>query len=550
MRAKKDVHITDRRSESVMRRLDLKKAKPSKRKFIIIQIDSLPYSILERFLHRGSCKFINRLIKKEGYHLQRFNCGLPSGTPSVQSGIMYGDNSMIPGFRFVDKKKKQQFSFGNPNHAKYIESTFFAGKKGILEGGASYANHFSGGAQRSIFTMSTITKSKNFRRIRESSLWLFLFLHPASLWRVLYYSVAELLIESVEIMTHPFLRLLGKRKAIFGFRLPFRRLLMNVILAEIITLGAVIDIKRKVPRIYLNYMSYDDIAHLRGPHSTSAFFMVRALDRRIKRIVRKTKDDDYDIFIISDHGQVDSVPFRAVNGMTLAEFIEKCAHVESFGLTSANEGRLSLIGVLMKKTLGFLNYVSAPLRWAGSSFARGMLKVIKPQQYRFVWDEDERIFVADSCSLAHVYFSISNERMDLHQVNRKYPLLIEKLLRNRSIGMVMAQQGDRIMLMHGRGMVIIGKDFVRKQGRDFLQEYGDEETLISQLRDFNSLKFVGDLVLFGSYKDGVAVSFTEHVGSHGGIGGDMMYPFFISKKKYNLSKVTNARELHRIFKEY
>ncbi|MBN1544193.1 alkaline phosphatase family protein [Candidatus Woesearchaeota archaeon] len=550
MREGKRGKIKDLRYESVMKRLDLKKARPSKRKFIIIQIDSLPCSILKQFLDRGSCRFMKRLIDKEGYHLQSFNCGVPSGTPAVQSGIMYGDNSAIPGFRFVDKRKRRQFSFGNPNHVKFIENTFFAGKKGILEGGASYSNIFSGGAQRSIFTMSTITKDKRFRRIKESSLWLFLLLHPASLWRVIYYSVAELLIESVEIITHPVMRLFGKRKAIFGFRIPFRRILMNVILTEIITIGAILDIRRGLPKIYLNYLSYDDIAHLRGPHSTAAFFMVRALDRRIRRIVNSIKDDGYDVFIMSDHGQVDSVPFRTVEGITLAQFIEKCAHVGSFGLSSANEGRLSLISVLMRKTLDFMKYVSSPLRWMGSSFARGMMNVIRPQSFRFVWDEDERIFVADSCSLANVYFSASREMMDLRQINRKYPLLVEKLLRNRSIGVVMAKQGDRVMLMHRRGMVIIGNDFVRKQGRDFLHEYGDEETLISQLRGFSKVKFLGDLVLFGKYKDGVAVSFTEHVGAHGGIGGDMMHPFFISKRKYDLGKVENARELNKIFQEY
>jgi hypothetical protein len=70
------------------------------------------------------------------------------------------------------------------------------------------------------------------------------------------------------------------------------------------------------------------------------------------------------------------------------------------------------------------------------------------------------------------------------------------------------------------------------------------------LRRFNKVKFLGDLALFGNYKDGVAVSFTEHVGAHGGIGGDMNWPFFISKQKYDLSKVINAKGLHSIFKEY
>jgi hypothetical protein len=551
MKKGKKTGLSDKRYESVMKRLDLRKAKGSKRKFLIIQIDSLPYSTIKRFIDKGSCKFTKSLLEKKGYHMQRFNCGFPSGTPSVQAGIMYGDNSMLPGFRFVDKKNKKSISFGNPNNARYVEEKFFSKKKGILKGGSSYSNHFSGDASRSILTMSTITKTKRLKRVKESNLWLFLFLHPASALRVLYYTFAEMLIEAGEMLTHPFMRLFGKKKIIMGFRIPIRRFLMNVILAEIITIGVILDIKRKVPKIFINYMNYDDIAHLRGPNSTAAYFMVRALDRRIKRICNKIKDDEYDIFIMSDHGQVPSVPFREANGMTLAQFIGKCARVKSFGLTSAHEGRLSIIGILMKKTLGFMKYVSTPLRWTGTAFAKGMIKALKPKKYRFVWDKKEAIFVLDSCSLAHVYFSISKERMDLKQIIRKYPNLVKKILRNKGIGIVMAKKGNDIVLLNRKGRLTIRKDSVRQEGRDFLQDYGDKDVLIKQLRDYNKrVKFIGDLVIFGHYKDGNGISFTEHVGAHGGIGGDMMYSFFISKEKLDLSKVWRSDQLHKIFKDY
>ncbi len=547
----KESSLDDKRYESVMRMLDLEFVRPKrKRKFLIIQVDSLPYSILKRFLDGGSCRFIKSLIEKEGYNFQKYNCGIPSTTPAIQAGIMYGKNSMIPGFRFVDKKSKRQFSFGNPNHVKYLEDRFFRKSKGILEGGSSYSNHFSGGAERSILTMSTMTRNKHFRRVKESSLWLFLFLHPASLFRVIYYSLAELLIEAGEVVTYPVRSLFSKRKAIFGFRLPFRRVLMNVILAEIITIGVILDIKRGVPKIYMNYMNYDDIAHLRGPNSASAYFMVRAADRRIKRIMKRIRDDSYDVFIMSDHGQVEAVPFRAVQGMTLAKFIEKCARVESFGLTSAHEGRLTMMGVVLRKMLGFLKYVSTPLRWSGRVFTRGMLRVLRPKRYRFVWDDKEKIFVLDSCSLANVYFNVSKERMDLKAIDRKYPKLVDKLVRNRYIGFVMVRRGGDVLLLNSRGSVRISRDGVKKKGRDFLKDYGDPDIIVEQVRKYDRFRFIGDLVIFGRLKDGVAVSFTEHVGAHGGLGKDINHPFFISRRKFDLSGVKNAQELHSIFRGY
>ena len=83
--------------------------------------------------------------------------------PAVQAGIMYGKNDDVPGFRFVDKKAKKQHSFGHPNHVKEFEKKHFSG---IIQEGSSYSNHFSGGASRSILTMSTITKNKRFRTIQ------------------------------------------------------------------------------------------------------------------------------------------------------------------------------------------------------------------------------------------------------------------------------------------------------------------------------------------------------------------------------------------------
>lgn len=541
--------IEDKRYEATRKRLDLKKERSKKKKFIIIQIDSLPHSILKRFLDKGSCKFMNKLIDKEGYHLQKYNCGIPSGTPSVQAGIMYGDNSRIPGFRFVDKKNKKQISFGNPNHVKYIESKYFAHKKGILEGGSSYANNYSGGASRSILTMSTMTKNKKFKRIKESTLWLFLFLHPASAIRIIYYTITELVMEFLSVLFYPFIKLFKKHTIIFGFRIPLRRFLLNVILAELITMGVILDIKRGVPKIYINYMNYDDIAHLRGPNSLGAHFMVRALDRRVNRIYKKTRGE-YDFYVMSDHGQVDAVPFRILQGMNLAEFIEKCAKVKSFGLSSTHEGRHTMMGAVMNKTIDLVKYVSTPLRWIVSSFAKGMLKVLKKGDEHFIWNNKEQIFVVDSCSFAHIYFNVSKKRMQIKQIEKKYPTLIEKLARNKHIGIVMAKQGTNIILMSGKNRITITKDTVKVDGQDFLKKYGNEKLLVKQLRDFDTMKFVGDLVLFGNYENGVAVSFTEHVGAHGGIGGDMMWPFFLSKKKYDFSKMTNAKSLNKIFKEY
>ncbi|MBU1704542.1 MAG: hypothetical protein KJ922_04205, partial [Nanoarchaeota archaeon] len=132
----------EKRYESVRKRLGLPKEVDKKKKLLIIQIDALSHSTLLHLMDKGYCRFLKKLISNKDYHLQKYNCGIPSGTPSIQSAIMYGDNSKVPGFRYIDKKRKMQISFGTPHLARYVEKKYFSGKKGILKGGSSYSNHF------------------------------------------------------------------------------------------------------------------------------------------------------------------------------------------------------------------------------------------------------------------------------------------------------------------------------------------------------------------------------------------------------------------------
>lgn len=508
-----------------------------KKKFIIIQIDALPYSIIKRFLKKGSCKFMNRLIEKEGYHLHKFNCGIPTGTPFVQAGIMYNDNSMIPGFRFVDKKKRKLITFGSPISAKYAEERFFRNKKGLLKGGSSYANCLSGGASRSLMTISTMLKNSRPKRSKKGNRWLFLFFYPTSTLRIIYYTIAELWIEVISLIIHSFMHLLKskQKKAIFNMRIPLRKFFLNVLLVELITIDVIRDIKQGIPKIYANYINFDDISHLRRPNSLAARFMVRALDRRIKRIYRHAREK-YDFFILSDHGQVDAVPFAAMQGMTLKEFVLTCAKEKRFGLPEDRKKKPSLISLARKKTFSFLKGLLVP--------------PFEEFKYRFNFDDKNGIFVTDSCSLAHIYFNFSKERIDLSGIRRKHPGLVEKLANNRYIGFVMAKQGNDVILIGGNNRITIKDSSVSIKGQNFLKGYGDDSLLVKQFREFNKLKFVGDLVLFGRYENGLGVSFTNHVGTHNGIGGDMSWPFLLSKKKYDFSKTMNAKDLHKIFKGY
>src|SRR4029077_5049635 len=73
------------------------------RKLVILHIDGLGADMLERSLAGGRMPNLRRLIDTEGYVIHRYRCGLPSTTPFAQAGILYGDNSEIPCFRWWDR---------------------------------------------------------------------------------------------------------------------------------------------------------------------------------------------------------------------------------------------------------------------------------------------------------------------------------------------------------------------------------------------------------------------------------------------------------------
>ncbi|MBI5398016.1 alkaline phosphatase family protein [Candidatus Woesearchaeota archaeon] len=540
--------LEDKKYDYTIRKLALERYEkiPGKR-VIVVQIDGLSYNVLAHCMKKGYCRFMRSLVNDQRYNLNKYNVGIPSTTPSVQASIMYGDNSSIPGFRFVDKKKKKQYSCGNPLTTQALEEMLFSKHKGIVDGGSSYCNQFSGGATRSILTMSTIMKTKRLHRIKETTLWAFLLLNPVSLIRVMHYTFAEFFLEVFESIYYKLKAVFGKKHAHFGFSFPLRRVFMGAIFQELITIGTIVDIKRGVPRIYVNFNGYDDLTHKRGPKTHSVYVALRAIDRRIKRIYERTKGQ-YEFYILSDHGQVDSVPFRKIEGVEIDAYLRMATQIDAEAFASMYEGRLSLTRAAFNKAAGVVQTLSAPLRWVATGFMRWYSRIIKQERTDFKWGNKEKIFVETSSCLAHVYFNTTTKTMNLSEIKKKYPDLIFNLLKSKAIGLVIGREGKDIHILHRDGSVVIGRK-VKKTGRNFLKMYGDEDLLVDQFKYFLSIKNCGDLILFGDYDGQRAVSFVEHYGSHGSAGGEMCEAFFLSKGKYDIEKSINANVINKILRQ-
>src|SRR5437660_10085567 len=113
---------------------------------VVLHIDGLGADSLEEALRAGCMPFTKHLIDGEGYEIHRYRCGLPSTTPFVQAGILYGDNSEIPSFRWWDRKQQVLVQFGAGSTFKKVADKYFEGCEPLTKDGACIAACYPAGA--------------------------------------------------------------------------------------------------------------------------------------------------------------------------------------------------------------------------------------------------------------------------------------------------------------------------------------------------------------------------------------------------------------------
>ena len=519
--------------------------------FIIIQIDGLPHQILMKALSEGYMPFVKSLVTSGRLKLSSYHCGIPGSTPSAQSGIMYGNNDGIPGFRWLNKEDDTLVSFKNPLSASMVESRIASKSRGILKNGSSYVNLLSGGADRSVFTLSTFLTQDMQKRLSGLAIFSLFFLNIVPVLRMIVSTIVELLHELLEYIE---VSLKGGIQRSEGF-FPIVRIFSNVLFYEVATVGAVIDLNQGRPSIYLTYNGYDEVAHQRGPETKYALKSLKVMDRGIKRIARqalkKKKGMIYDIYILSDHGQHPSIPFNYQYGESL----------ESFIYSKVQEGRIIKYdagGGHVKDYL--MTAFSSTLRGFSDQnlfFMRRLFKQAANYIDKHIGLEEkqktsENISIVNSSTMSNIYFNISKKRLDIEEIERVYPGLVGALVRHDGVGLTTGRSNGDVVFLSRKGRVFFRNGAKVIEGEDPLQDFHDSESIEQEIRHQFSMSQAGDLVLYGAMKDDHVINFEEQMGGHGGIGGMQNTPFILYPEKIHFAfrEVKNARELYPVFSGY
>jgi len=298
-------------------------ANQSERGLILIQVDGLSFARFQSSLQNGSLPFLKKLQDREHYKARHHYAGVPSCTPAIQGELFYGVKQCVPAFKFRDHLSGEILTFYESHSACLVEERLRQKTPGLLEGGSSYSNIFSGGAKNNAhFCVASIGWTAFFKALNPYSLIVLWLLNLDGFLRLFFGLLIEFA-RSVWDCLAGALQGYGLR-AEFNFILS--RLFATVIIRELVTLGAKLDIARGLPLIHLNFFSYDEHAHRRGPSSRFALDTLPGVDRRIRRIWNAAHNAiarDYDLWIYSDHGQEEVIPYEAENGVRVETAIQQ-----------------------------------------------------------------------------------------------------------------------------------------------------------------------------------------------------------------------------------
>ncbi|HSJ24633.1 MAG TPA: alkaline phosphatase family protein [Longimicrobiales bacterium] len=531
------------------------------RGFIVIQIDALAHEDLVRAMERGYAPTLRRLLERDGWQLRSFPAGLPSATPAAQAAIFYGTKKDIPAFRFYEKPERRLIIGSRPADVQHIRDRL--PESGVLDGGSGYVNIYDGGADRAVFTLAAKKPQPFLRKMGGGRVALLALLHPVRMIRMLADSI-------IQYVREEFVRLWGQMRGQYTYYwwyLPLLHIGSNVVLRELQTMAVMLDIYTGVPSIYTTYNVYDEFAHHFGPGSRTAYSGVRAMDRRIAeilRMVRRAPGRPYDIYILSDHGQTPSVPYRVRYNETLGDTIVKAA--EQGVLVMAGTGDYGIehqdvMDFLLRELEQVSESSSPPARRAGLGFGGWLRRHynIFPLVAETVKEaEAARIVVTYSSSLAHVYWTQPEHPLTFDEIRQdpERRALYYFLVAHDGIGIVVTRllDGAHVESIGGRAIISPDGETQLLSGTDPLADYARTVHERRAIAGLAAMRNAGDLILFGAYDpdQDVCICFDDQIGAHGAMGGRQSWPFLMAPAGLvpDNMEINDPLDLHPLFRRY
>lgn len=517
--------LLQRLLDRAIRRFRLGQApSPGGRRFLIVQIDGLSRAVLEQALAERRMPFLRRLLTRHGYRVEPMTVGLPTSTPSFQLGAMYGVPPDIPGFHYHDKRRGSDVYFPRGGDAAWVERTQAGDRRGILEGGSSYGCTFTGGAANNLWSFAVLKRPTARGLARALSAIVIL------AW-VVVKATALTLVELGRAVLRLIADPVGESRR--GWKWLAIKLGVSVWVRQFFTLAVARDIYAGVPAIYVNYLDYDVFAHAYGPRHRRALRALRRVDRSIHqlwRTLRRVSEYRYDLYILSDHGQLHCTPYVRLRGRgferVLIEELFAPAGVKAVSPAASRGDRAP--GMWQR----FLNYLDQDFpRLLG-----GLPEAL----------ERDGVRVIAAGPNAFVYFLESPEALGLEWIDQRWPGLADEVSRSRGVGFVLVRSAV------GPVCIVQGKRY--RLDRDEAGPFAartDRVAVLGYVRDLMAMPSAGDLVIYGHDAPEGNVSYVAETGAHAGPSHDELYTFVVCGTGVSLpAPITHPTQLYPHFLDY
>jgi hypothetical protein len=213
--------------------------------FLFLEIDGLSEQYLRKAIDEGIPPNLKRWIEQGSHQILGWETDFSSQTGAMQTGILLGNNTDVPAYRWWDRENKRMIMSGMPKDAQAIEQRLSKGIGLCSDGGASRGNMFSGDATESMLTFSTI---RNRERGRGPSFYTYI-LTPYVISRLLTRFVTEIIKELWQASQQ------RRRKDKYfikarNFAYALLRGFMGPVLQDLVTYIVISDILRGLPAVY------------------------------------------------------------------------------------------------------------------------------------------------------------------------------------------------------------------------------------------------------------------------------------------------------------
>jgi len=526
---------------------------PSRRRLVLLQIDGLSSRRLMQALARGEMPHLKRWLDSGQARLTCIRAASPPSTPVFTAGLLYGARDGVPGFGWYDRELGRQVRMDLAEDVSALEPHLVADRRPLLDGGTSYGTIWPGGADDAFFNVvlfnyGATPTGKIVRNAYDK-------LVSTAAGAVIAGRVAARFALELGVGLWDFVRWCRRiRSTRFEWRFLYMRLFVSVIMRDVSTQMAVLDILRGVPRIFIDYLGYDEYAHRRGPDSELALYNLQGIDGAIARIfaaVRAVPEYKYDVFVFSDHGQLATTPFSRVVGQELCEFVLDHARVAVGRSLSANDVREL---VSLRSTEFWTRTLPKGLRGPARIYVDWLRRRVRRSADERAWGPIDAIEVVTGGSIAHIYFDRgAPERLTLDEIDARYPELIAALESCPAVGLMVARGADGPIVLYRGERHRLGDRRALERLEPF-RRLGYELAATHLMHAAEGHRY-GDLVLYGAFAAAGDIAFDFEFGSHGGIAPDELDQFVLHPAHIALpaelhdGALVAAEQFYRFFAE-